>query len=258
MITIAVSNQKGGVGKTATAHALGELLSGEGLRVLMVDTDPQASLTMSAGVMDAGGRSLAEVLGGASPGSLAMSAIIQELGEGLHLAPADIALAGMELGLNSRLGRESVLRKALNQVATRFDLCLIDCPPSLGLLTIGALVAADAVLIPTQPEIVALRGLELFLETVYQVKKELSPDLEIMGVLVTFYDGRLNHHKAAVETMQRAGLPVLPVTIGRSVRVAEAAGSGQSVATFEARNPRAGEYNQLAREVKRWLNNRAG
>jgi chromosome partitioning protein len=117
--TITIANHKGGVGKTATAHALGELLATTGLRVLMVDLDPQGSLTQSAGVNDASGRSLAEVLGGATPGSLAMSEIIQDLGDGLYWVPADIALATTELGLTSRLGQESVLRKALQRWPTR-------------------------------------------------------------------------------------------------------------------------------------------
>jgi len=172
--------------------------------------------------------------------------------EPLH--PADIALAGVELGLTSRLGRENVLKKALANV-TDYDLVIIDCPPSLGLLTVGALVAADGVMVPTQPQSADLRGLALFLDTVEQIKEELNPDLELLGVLVTFYDTRLNHHKAALEAMQSAGLPVIDVIVGRSVRVAEAAGLSQSVVTFEPWNPQAENYRQLAEVVGKWLNN---
>lgn len=254
MQTLTIANQKGGVGKTASAHALGVILAGQGLRVLVVDTDPQASLTQACGVTDCAGASLAEVLGGATPGRLRLADVVQDLGGGLSLAPADIALAACELGLTSRLGREAVLRKAVQTQAGRFDLALIDCPPSLGLLTVGALVAADSVLIPTQPQAADLRGVRLFLETLETIKQELNPALEVLGILPTFYDGRLNHHKQALEAMQAAGLPVLPVTIGRSVRVAEAAGAGQSIATFAPGNPQADNYRKLSELVTQWLN----
>lgn len=253
MKIISISNQKGGVGKSTTAHNLGVILASQGVRVLLVDTDPQSSLTQAAGAKDVEGKSLADVLGGATPGKLAMNAIIQELEPGLFLAPADIALASVELGLTSRLGRESVLKKALASVSSRFDLAIVDCPPSLGLLTVGALVAADAVLIPTQPQIVDLRGLKLFMETVEEIRQDLNPGLSVLGVLATFYDSRLNHHKQAIQFIQDAGLPLLPVTIGRSVRVAEAAGAGQSVATYEPHNPQAENYRQLAETVLIWL-----
>ena len=253
MVTLAIANHKGGVGKTATAHALGAALTNDqNLRVLLVDTDPQASLTQSCGLGDRAGRSLAEVLGGAIPGRLSLNSAIVDLGSGLKIAPADIALAGVELGLNSRLGRENVLKKALTTVRRDHDLAIIDCPPSLGLLTVGGLVAADAVLIPTQPQAVDLRGLVLFMDTLNQLKAELNPDLQILGVLVTFYDSRLKHHQAAVEAMEGARLPILDVKIGRSVRVAEAAGASQTVTTYEPNNPRAAEYKQLAEVVYQW------
>jgi len=250
---LAIANQKGGVGKTATAHAIGAALAGQGLRVCLVDTDPQASLTQACGVTDCAGRSLAEVLGSSSPGHLALAAVLLDLGGGLYLAPADIALAACELGLTSRLGRESVLRKALRPLVDRFDLVIIDCPPSLGLLTVGALAACDAVLVPVQPQAADLRGARLFLDTLDIIKSELNPDLENLGILVTFHDARLTHHQAALKAMQTAGLPVLPVTIGRSVRVAEAAGAGQSIITYAPDNPQATAYIRLAEIVNQWL-----
>jgi chromosome partitioning protein len=255
MRILTIANHKGGVGKTATAHALGVVLAGQGLRVLLVDTDPQGSLTQTCSVADTEGASLADVLGGPTPGGLPISVVIKHLGNLLAIAPADIALSACELGLTSRLGRENVLTKALRSVANSYDIAIVDSPPSLGLLTVNALVAANAVLVPTQPQAVDLRGLRLFIDTLATLKNELNPDLEIMGVLVTFYDGRLNHHKAAMEAMQGAALPVLDVIIGRSIRVAEAAAAGQSIVTWEPDNPRATEYKLLAEEVKAWLKN---
>lgn len=252
MKTLAISNHKGGVGKTATSHALGAILAENGRRVLLVDLDPQASLTSSCGI-DGGKRAnMTDVLGDMQPGAASMRSILCELGTRLWLAPADISLAGTELGLQQRLGRENVLRRALATVAGDFDVCVVDCLPGLGLLTVNGLVAADAVLIPTQPQGADLRALNLFLGTLDRVR-ELNPDLAILGVLVTFYDGRLLHHKDAVEALTGAGLPILPVTIGRSVRVAEAAAAGQSLIAYDPRNPQAAAYRELAKVIETWL-----
>jgi chromosome partitioning protein len=146
-----------------------------------------------------------------------------------------------------------VLKKALARVAG-FDLVLLDCPPSLGLLTLNALVAADALITPAQPTISDLRGVNLFLQTIDQVKEELNPRLETLGILLTFYDGRLNFHKAAVEAIQAAGLPLLPVFVGRSVRVSESASVGQSVVTYDPGNPQSENYKRLAEAIRLWLN----
>ena len=255
MRTLAIANHKGGVGKTATAHALGVALAREhGRRVLLVDMDPQAALTAAAGITDAAGRSVAEVIDGATPGALAMADVIQDLGDGLAIAPADIALTLCELGLVARRGRENVLRRALEPVGTRYDVAIIDTPPSLGLLTVNALVAADGALVPAVPEVQGLRALRMFLDTFRDIQSELRPELELVGVLVTLADGRLAHHRAAMEAMAAGGLPLLTTRIGRSIRVAEASGAGESVLTFAPDNPRAREYSQLATEVLPWLN----
>ena len=256
MKTVAIANQKGGTGKSATTHALGAVLAAEyQRRVLLVDIDPQSSLTGACASTDTSGASLAEVLGGATPGSLTLKKIILELSDNLYLAPADLALAATELGLVSRMGRENVLKKALASVANTFDLALIDCPPSLSLLTVNALTAADAVLIPTQPQAVDLRGLRLFLDTLDNIRQELNPELQTLGILPTFFDRRLTHHKEAIAAMERASLPVMSVRIGRSVRVAEAAASGETVVTFEPKNPQALAYRELAEEINQWLSN---
>ena len=253
MRTLAIANHKGGVGKTATAHALGEGLAAAGRKVLLVDLDAQASLTLACGVTDADGQSMAEVLGSAHPGTLTLDEILRPVGDNLTLAPGDIALGSTELGLVLRMGREYSLRRALETVADAFDVCILDCPPAMGLLTVNALAAAHGVLVPTQPETAALRGLRLFLDSVAQVRADLNKGLELVAVVATMYDGRLNHHKAALEALAATGARISPVTIGRSVRVAEAALAGQSVLAYANENPRAQEYRALTQEVIAWL-----
>jgi len=247
--TIAIGNQKGGVGKTTTTWVLGQALADCGRTVLLVDVDPQASLTMAAGV-DAAGESMAEVLGGASPGKATLQEIVVKLADGLYLAPNDIALANQELGLVQRTGREFILAEALS--GTKADYILIDCPPSLGLLTVNALVAADQVLVPTQPEYLALRGLALFWQTLTKVRgsKRLNPSLEVLGVLVTFYDPRLLHADEVIEAMERQGLPVLPMRIRRSVRFAESALAHETILDYDSRNPSVTAYRELAKVVE--------
>lgn len=256
MKTIALANQKGGVGKTASCHALGDALAAGGQRVLMVDLDPQGSLTRATGIDDCSGKSLAEVLGGASPGKLAMADIIQELKPNLYIAPADIALAGVELALANRLGRDLILKKLLQPIAGRYDVALVDCHPALGLLTINGLAAANGVIIPSMPQAADLRGVALFLETLAAIREDLNPELQILGLLLTFFDGRLSHHKAAVEAIQAAELDLFPVYIGRTVRIAEAAAAGQSIVTYEPSNAQAANYLKLAEVIKPWLRNK--
>jgi len=253
MRTLVVANQKGGCGKTATVHALGAVLASRGYRTLMVDMDPQGSLTQGCGVRDTEGRSLAEVVGDNEPGTLDLGDIVRDLGDGLFLAPSDLALASSEMGLFLRMGRELQLKEALASVDGDFDACLIDCAPSLGLLVVNALAAADAVLIPVIPQEADLRGLGLFLKTLDQIRRGINRHLETLGIVPTFFDGRTIHQRSAIEALKGSGLPVLPVTIGRSVRVAEAVAQGESVVTYSPRNPRAAEYNALAEEVIRWL-----
>ena len=253
MKTIAIANHKGGVGKTATCHNLGVILSHEyGYKTLMVDLDPQASLTQACGIQEVE-RSLADVLGNVNPGAYSIEDIVLELSQNLFLAPADIDLTLTELGLTNRIGREHILRKALTPVQEKFDICLIDFPPSLGLLSICGLVASDGIITPTQPQTVDLRGLSLFLDTLEKIKEELNLRIELIGVLMTFYDDRLLHHKLAVEALKRANLRMLPVQIGRSVRVAEAAAAGEAIITWDQNNPQAERYRQVAKFVVDWI-----
>lgn len=250
MKRLAISVQKGGVGKTATTHALGDALAKKGRRVLMVDIDPQSSLTAACAV-EAEDESLAEVLEGRIPLQQAM----YQLADNLALAPADIALATTELNMYMQMGRENLLHDVLNTVDEYFDICLIDCPPSLGLLTINALRTSHAVLIPTQPQVSDLRGLRLFLMTLDKVRTRLNPHLQTLGVLVTFYDNRLLHHQEALTSLKSGGLPILDVMINRSVRIAEAAASGESIITYDPKNKQTANYLQLAEEIDRWLSN---
>ena len=248
MITIAIANQKGGVSKTHTTHALGEALAELGEHVLLVDVDPQSSLTTACGV-SATDQSLAQVLSDDTE----IGTVLRPIGESLTLAPSDIALANTELDLVNRMGRETELIRALSPIANRFDVCLIDTAPSLGLLAVNALNAADGVLIPTLPQVQDLRGLGLFLQTLNKIRDRLNPDLETVGILVTMFDGRLVHHNDAVSVMVERGLPVMDVKIDRSVKVAEAAAANESILTYDPAHKISEQYRALAREVEQWL-----
>ena len=248
MKTITIANQKGGVGKTTTALNLGSGLAEMGKSVLLLDLDPQASLTLAT-VGDCSGHSIAEVLGGASPGRMQMQSIIRPVSLGLDLAPADIALSVSELGMVSRLGRENLLKRALSTV-TSYDVCLIDCGPSLGVLTVNALTAADAAIVPTLPSALDLRGLQLFLDSFEAIRAELNPDLIMLGVLLTQFDRRKNLHREALEALQGSDFPLFSAVIGDSVRAAEASGAGHPITTGNL----AVQYKQLSEEVFAWLN----
>lgn len=258
MRTIAIANLKGGTGKTATCHALGAALASEYRRqVLLVDCDPQASLTGACGIQPTSSRSLAEVLDGSFTRSieleLHMYRIIRKISPGLYLLPSDVALARTEQKLALTNDREFRLRNALTTVALRYHVALLDCPAELGLLTVNALVAADAVLIPTIPEVLDLRALRLFLAMIQDYRKSLNPRLHVLGILITFLDLRTIHHRRIVEAMRGLNLPVLDVTIGRSIRVADAVNAGQSIVSYEPKHKDAAAYRKLAAFVDRWI-----
>ncbi|MBN1640752.1 MAG: AAA family ATPase [Anaerolineae bacterium] len=242
---IAIANQKGGVGKTTTTLTLGAALAERGRSVLLIDLDPQSSLTIALGV-NAADRSMHEVMGSAEPGTKAIRDIVHKVAPGFFLAPSDIALSRSEAGLIVRLGRETVLKKALDGV--RADYVLIDCLPSLGILTINALVAAQQVIIPTIAEYLALRGIALFYQTLHEVRG-INPDLRVLGILPTFYDSRLLHAREVLAAMRDKGLPLFDICIHRSVRFAEASLAGESILTYERTNPGAVGYRQLAEMI---------
>lgn len=254
MKILSIANHKGGVSKTATTRALGSVLSDLGLRVLMVDSDHQGSLSLSCGIFDAN-PCLANVykVGGRDPLSLADVTI--KINKRLHLVPASLALAAAETEVVSRPGREFILSDALKTVKNKYDIALVDCAPALGQLVINALCATDSVLIPTPAQPVDLAGVRMFMQTVDGIieNPRLNPDLKIFGILLTFYDERLNTHSGSRDAMIAAGWPVLPITIPRSVRVAESAAIGESITTFEPENPASKGYQELGELIEKWL-----
>jgi chromosome partitioning protein len=240
----AIGNQKGGVGKTTTAVALANALAERGRRVLLVDLDPQASASISLGVEAKPGRSMAEVMSGQA--HLAAGVIV-ELRPGLSLAPSAIELSESELVLVGRIGREYALKKALAPVTRRFDYILVDCPPSLSLLTVNALAAADKVLVPAIPQPLDTRGLAIFRKTMDLVKAEINPSLQLFGVLPTLVTQTKLHAKILEEWESNLHLPVLPLRVKRTIRAAEAPETGKPIAKL---SPELGEiYKQLAEMI---------
>jgi len=242
---LALANQKGGVAKTTTTLNLGVALKDMGLRVLAIDLDPQSNLSMSQGIdVESLDHGMYHVLTSGLP----MSSIIQQ--REIDVAPAGIELAGAELALSAMIGRERALERALRPLRETYDYILLDTPPSLGLLTINAMVASDGVIVPVQCEYLSLRGLAQLRETLRQVRDNLNPTVDIVGILPTMYDGRTLHGREAVAMLEENfGDRVFRTRIGRTIRFAEAPVAGQSVLRLEAHGQAARWYRQLAREV---------
>ena len=247
--TIACANQKGGVGKTTTVINLGTYLALGGLRVLIVDVDPQGNATSGLGVDRS---SLEGTLYDALIGSLPVSAVIIPTGvDGLSLVPSSISMAGVEIELAASDRRERRLGGLLTTVADNYDYILLDCPPSLGLLTVNALTAADTVLIPLQCEFYALEGLTQLIATVNLVRDNLNPDLEIKGVVLTMADSRTNlSADVSSEARRHLGAVVFDTVVPRNVRLSEAPSFGLPIALYRPDSKGAEAYAALAIELR--------
>ena len=252
---VAVANQKGGVAKTTTVASLGAAFAERGERVLLVDLDAQACLTFSLGVdPDTVETSVNEVLAGRTP----VADAVVTCADGVDLVPSVIELAGAEAQLLARPGREYVLRTALEPVLDSYDVVVLDCSPSLGVLTLNALTAADGLLIPMPCEMLSHRGVGQLLDTVSDVQRILNPDLEILGILPTLFDGRSNHAQAVLADVgERYGLPVLSPPIPKTVRFAEAPAVGRSILSTSRSSKGAAAYREVAAALRRRMTTRS-
>jgi len=242
---IALANQKGGVAKTTTTLNLGVAFQEMGHRVLLVDLDPQGNLTMSQGMNpDSIERSMFDVLVHKIP----ISDVTERVE--VDMAVSSIDLAGAELALASMMGRERSLEKALVEVRDKYDFILIDTPPSLGLLTINAFVAATGVIVPVQCEYLSLRGLVQLENTLAMVRENLNPHVGVEGIVATMYDGRTLHSREAIEILEENfGDLVYRTRIRKTIRYAEAPVKGSSVLKYDPVGPAADAYRELAKEV---------
>lgn len=244
--TLAIANQKGGVAKTTTVQSVGAALAELDVSVLVVDLDPQGSLTFSLGHdPDTLEASVHDVL----LGERDIADVLLSTADGVTLLPATIDLAGAEALLLMRPGREYVLKRALAEVARDFDVILLDCPPSLGVLTLNGLTAADEVVVPLQCETLAHRGVGQLLRTVTEIQQITNPDLKMIGAVATLFDARTNHSRDVLaDVADRYDIPVLDPPIPRTVRFAEASASGASIMQGR-KNKGAEAYRDLARNL---------
>lgn len=245
---IAILNQKGGVGKSTTAINLSAALGSAGKQVLLVDLDPQGNASSGFGVQK---NQVENCIYNVLLSEVDIrEAIIPDIAQGVDIVPATINLAGAEVELVPVMARENRLKNALGSLRGKYDYIFIDCPPSLGLLTVNALVAADKLLIPIQCEFYALEGVTKLLDSMKRVKAALNPGLDIFGVLLTMFDARTTLSKQVVEEVQRYfGPKVFKTLIPRSVKLSEAPSYGQSIIEFDPSGKGAQSYSELAKEV---------
>ncbi|NCB24398.1 MAG: ParA family protein [Bacteroidia bacterium] len=257
-IVTAVVNQKGGTGKTTTCENLGVGLAMEGKKVLVVDTDPQASLTISLGypMPDNISPTLSDMMGKImSEQPIAPGEGILHHAEDVDLMPANIELSGMEVSLVNAMTRESILKKYLDTVKSEYDFILLDCMPSLGMLTVNALAASDNVIIPVQAAYLPAKGLEQLLQTINKVRRQINPKLKIEGILLTMVDNRTNYSKeisGLIRDNYGGKLKVYKTDIPRSVRAEEISAEGTSIFKHDPKGKVAEAYRVLTKEV---LNN---
>ena len=243
---ISVANQKGGVGKTTTTVNLSTLLAKKGKKVLLIDTDPQGNATSGLGITKELELSVYDIL----VGDTTFNETVQDTAiKNLKICPSNISLAGAEVELVSMMSREQRLKVKLDEVKEQYDFVLIDCPPSLGLVTLNAFTASDSVLIPVQCEYFALEGLGQLLNTVNLVKKHLNKSLEIEGALLTMYDARTNLSNQVVKEVKKYFEDkVYKTVIPRNVRLSEAPSYGMPISLYDARSKGAKAYEKLTKE----------
>ena len=251
---IALTNQKGGVGKTTTTLNLGVGLAKTGKRVLLVDADPQGSLTISFGIKkpDELPLSLANIMQSAILDTPAPMESVLQYSEGVDFIPSNIELSGVELSLFNAMSREYVLRECLSEYKPNYDYILIDCMPSLGMMSINALTAADSVIIPTQPNFLSTKGINLLLGSISKVKRQINPRLRIDGILLTMVDNRTNNARAVAGALRSGigqNLRVFDTEIPFSVRAAECSVEGKSIFAHDKGGKVALAYESLVKEV---------
>ncbi len=247
---IAIASQKGGTGKTTTAVSLSHALAEEGKKILLVDLDPQSSLSISLRVdVVKLSKTIYNVLLETEPGLSLKSVILKTKNKKVDLVPANIDLSSAEIELMSEFNREGALRRILDEVQNNYDYIFIDCPPSLGLLTTNALTAAQGVIIPIMADYLAIRGASLLINTIKKVQRKLNSDLKIAGVLVTMYHSKTIHSNDALATIKaQFGDSVYKSIIMYSVKAKEAPISGHSIMTYAPQSGVANGYRSLAKE----------